>query len=351
MDAINQNPPEITPQILDLVAQIDEFKGRWETLGNLPTERLDRLSAISARDAIAATHRLEGAELTEATVARLMARQSLKSFANRTEQLAAGYAETLARITRQAMSLECSGYHLKELHRQLHAYGDKDSWHRGKYKTSVTSQGAMEQEGHARGFIFDVASAFETPRLMTQLFSWYQTTRENRSLHPLLAIAMFVAMFLRIAPFQDGNARMSRLIITLLLLKAGYSHARYSPIESAFEADVEEYFQSRLITSRSLGTQRPHWTPWLAFFLTAVRSQCVHLAHKLERERQVAARMPSLSLAILEHARHHGRLTMAGAILITGASRHTLKPHFRQLVDAGHLTRHGGGRSVWYGLY
>jgi hypothetical protein len=35
---------------------------------------------------------------------------------------------------------------------------------------------------------------------------------------------------------------------------------------------------------------------------------------------------------------------------LTGASRNTLKEHFRQLVEKGHLTRHGGGRSTWYTL-
>jgi len=35
---------------------------------------------------------------------------------------------------------------------------------------------------------------------------------------------------------------------------------------------------------------------------------------------------------------------------LTGASRNTLKEHFRQLDEKGHLTRHGGGRSTWYTL-
>lgn len=43
-----------------------------------------------------------------------------------------------------------------------------------------------------------------------------------------------------------------------------------------------------------------------------------------------------------------GRITMGDAIKLTGASRNTLKQHFRSLVENGHLTRHGAGRGSWY---
>ena len=46
----------------------------------------------------------------------------------------------------------------------------------------------------------------------------------------------------------------------------------------------------------------------------------------------------------------HGRITMAEAIKLTGASRNTLKQHFRDLIERKHLESHGSGRGVWYGL-
>ncbi|MFO1510704.1 MAG: hypothetical protein U1F31_13160 [Steroidobacteraceae bacterium] len=39
------------------------------------------------------------------------------------------------------------------------------------------------------------------------------------------------------------------------------------------------------------------------------------------------------------------------AIKLTGASRNTLKQHFRALVERGTLAQHGSGRGVWYGLH
>ncbi|MBI3526213.1 MAG: Fic family protein, partial [Betaproteobacteria bacterium] len=35
---------------------------------------------------------------------------------------------------------------------------------------------------------------------------------------------------------------------------------------------------------------------------------------------------------------------------LTGASRNTLKQHFRALVVRGHLNQRGSGRGVWYAL-
>jgi DeoR/GlpR family transcriptional regulator of sugar metabolism len=60
--------------------------------------------------------------------------------------------------------------------------------------------------------------------------------------------------------------------------------------------------------------------------------------------------MSDLAVQILDQAREHGRVSIGEIIKLTGASRNTLKQHFRQLVEKGHLTRHGGGRSTWYTL-
>ncbi len=51
------------------------------------------------------------------------------------------------------------------------------------------------------------------------------------NLHPLLVIAIFVVVFLAIHPFQDGNGRLSRVLTSLLLLRAGYAHVPYSSLE------------------------------------------------------------------------------------------------------------------------
>jgi DeoR/GlpR family transcriptional regulator of sugar metabolism len=53
---------------------------------------------------------------------------------------------------------------------------------------------------------------------------------------------------------------------------------------------------------------------------------------------------------ILDFARDHERVSTGDMVRLTGASRNTLKQQFRQLVERGYLTRHGGGRTTWYTL-
>lgn len=87
----------------------------------------------------------------------------------------------------------------------------------------------------------------------------------------------------------------------------------------------------------------PDWQPWLKFFLRALHQQMKRLAAKVERKKLVVAALAELSVQIVDHARHHGRVTI-------GVSRNTLKEHFRKLVENGHLARHGTGKGSWYAL-
>lgn len=86
------------------------------------------------------------------------------------------------------------------------------------------------------------------------------------------------------------------------------------------------------------------------FFLRSLAEQVRRLEKKVEREKIVLAALPELSLQIVEFAREHGRVTMMDAIKLAGASRNTLKQHFRDLAGRNHLGQHGSGRGVWYGL-
>ena len=55
------------------------------------------------------------------------------------------------------------------------------------------------------------------------------------------------------------------------------------------------------------------------------------------------AASPELSVLILELARGHGRVTVAEAVRVSGASRNTIKDHLKALAEQGHLILHGAG--------
>jgi len=174
--------------------------------------------------------------------------------------------------------------------------------------------------------------------------------REKNTLHPLLIVAIFVVVFLEIHPFQDGNGRLSRALTTLLLMQTGYAYVPYSSLESVIEQNKEAYYLALRQTQGTIRTDTPNWQPWLQFFLRALAEQVRRLEKKVEREKLVLAALPELSLQIVEFARDHGRVTIGDAIRLTGVSRNTLKQHFRQLAERGHLKQQGSGRGAWYEL-
>src|ERR1035441_6127798 len=85
----------ITPEVLTLIAEIDEFKGAWRALGTLAPERLSALRRVATIESIGSSTRIEGSKLSDRDVERLLANLEIKSFATRDEQEVAGYAEVM----------------------------------------------------------------------------------------------------------------------------------------------------------------------------------------------------------------------------------------------------------------
>ena len=346
----NLNQLQITAEILNLIASIDEFKGTWQALGTLAPERLSTLRRVASIESIGSSTRIEGAKLSDKQVEALLANLSISTFSSRDEQEMAGYADALNLIYAIWTDIKPTENHIRQLHRDLLQHSQKDAWHRGNYKTTSNSVAAFDTAGQQIGIVFQTASPFNTPSLMSELASWLENSQRESTLHPLIAIAIWVVVFLEIHPFQDGNGRLSRVMTTLLLLKAEYAYVAYSSLETIIEANKEAYYLALRQTQSTIRSDAPNWQPWLEFFLRSLAEQVKRLKIKIEHERIVIATLPTLSLQIIEHTKAHGRITMAEAVRLTGANRNTLKGHFRALVESNRLSVHGAGRGAWYQL-
>jgi Fic family protein len=343
-------PPRISSEILSLISTINEFKGAWRAYGTISPERLDALKHVATIESIGSSTRIEGSKLSDREVEKLMAGLSSTSFESRDEQEVAGYAKVMELVFTSWAYIPFNENHIQQLHRDLLTYVDKDEGHRGKYKTHENKVVARDTNGKVIGIVFETASPFDTPSRMADLVAWFRMEQESRTLHPLLAIAVFIVTFLAIHPFEDGNGRLSRVLTTLLLLQAGYAYVPYSSLESVIEQNKGGYYIALRQTQITIRTEQQDWEPWLLFFLRSLHAQVKRLEKKVENEKIVLAALPDLSLRILELTRERGRITLKSAVELTGANRNTAKLHLQKLLDAGHLKRHGAGRGVWYGL-
>jgi Fic family protein len=340
----------ITPEILRIITEIDEFKGAWVALGRVAPDRLTALRRVATIESIGSSTRIEGAKLSDAEVERLLAGLSVKSFTSRDEEEVAGYAEAMETIFGHWQEISLSENHIKQLHRDLLQFSSKDDRHRGEYKTHLNHFETIGPDGERLGIVFETATPFDTPRLMADLLETTQDYLKNGEVHPLIIIAFFIVVFLEIHPFQDGNGRLSRILTTLMLLRAGYAYVPYSSLESIIERSKHAYYLALRKTQQTIRTSAPDWQPWVLFFLKSLKQQKARLEKTIQREHLLHGNLPELSVQILELCRSRGRVTVAEAVKTTGANRNTIKDHIKALTHAGHLRRHGAGRGSWYGF-
>ena len=346
----NVSSLKITPELLSMIAEIDEFKGAWRAIGRIAPERLSGLQRVATIESIGSSTRIEGATLSDREVEQLISDLDIKFFASRDEQEVAGYAGVMETIFSSWQEIALTENHIKQLHGELLRYSSKDERHRGNYKTLPNNIEAFASDGESLGVIFETATPFETPRLMGELVAWTGDALERGKLHPLLVIAIFVVVFLEIHPFQDGNGRLSRVLTTLLLRRSGYEYVPYSSLESVIEQNKEGYYLALRQTQATIRSVEPDWHFWAVYFLRALQQQKRRLEAKIERERIIIGDLPELSVRILELARERGRVSVAEVTKATGVSRNTIKDHLKVLTNGGHLTRHGAGRGTWYAL-
>jgi Fic family protein len=344
----------LKPEYIKLVAEIDEFKGRWEALSTLSPDRLNKLRKIATIESIGSSTRIEGSLLSDEQVEALLSGLKTTSFKSRDEQEVAGYAEAMDLVFEAYGDLRLTENHVRQLHQTLLKHSTKDERHRGSYKSLSNSVVAIDADGREIGVVFETTSPFNTPREMESLVAWVRKAIDEESHHSLLIIAVFVVMFLAIHPFQDGNGRLSRVLTTLLLLRAGYQYVFYASLERVIEDNKDFYYKALRRTQKTLPTETPDWEPWIGFFLRCLKKQKDNLVRRLDIERiesqSADADLPALAVQIVALLRRHERQTIAQLTEGTKANHNTIKLRLRELVASGRVRQHGKARATWYTL-
>lgn len=287
----------ITPELLELISQIDEFKGRWNALQE-HTTGLNLLTDVASfgKNFTALFEPLKTAPLNAEILFKLM-----------------------PIIIKQAPLT------FRSIARPL----------------------VIEKGGHVYGEL-DTAAPEEVDAFIRPLMRWVDDVLEDRSVHPLIVVSLFTVIFLQICPFEKGNQRLARLLITLLLFRAGYTYAPYVSLEEIMMADPEAYFTALQTIQNEIAQGRPDWTPWLMFFIGRLKAQKDLLEGRLEKSAKDMSSLPRLSAKIMGLFKDHKELQMKEIERLTRGRRSTLKLRLGELVDQGYLKRHGAARSTWY---
>lgn len=265
-------PPDIhwTPDLVAKLSAADHAVGRLAGEGRrLPNPHL-MIRPFVRREAVLSS-RIEG---TETTLSELLAAEAgarvdraeadLREVRNYVTALEYG----LERLSDLPLSLRL----VRELHAKLMRGVRGDSATPGEFRRSQNWIGPP-------GCSLNDATYVPLPpdRLMEALGEWEEFLHEN-TLPPLGLLGVAHAQFEAIHPFLDGNGRVGRLLITLMLVERDLLSSPLLYLSAYFEATRQEYY-ARLLAV----TERGEWAEWLSYFLQGVALQAEDALGRIRR--------------------------------------------------------------------
>lgn len=217
-------------EIINLLSQIHEHKGKQELFLTRKPAVLDKLVEIAKIQSVEDSNKIEGIVTTAVRIKELMNQKTTPI--NRDEEEILGYRDVLNTIHESYEYIPISSNYILQLHKELFKYSEKGIG--GRYRNTQNSIVEKDKNGNAIE-IFKPLSPYETPSAIDQICNELNIAFDKKEVDSLLLIPIFIHDFLCIHPFNDGNGRMSRLLTTLLLYRQGYVIGKYISLESKIE--------------------------------------------------------------------------------------------------------------------
>jgi len=253
-------------KVLNLIAKIDSYKGKWNLIERQENIYLKELRKIATIESIGSSTRIEGGTLSDKEIEELLKNVKITELKTRDEQEVIGYFDTLEIIYENYDNIRLTENYIKQLHQNLLRYSDKDTGHLGQYK-SLSNKVVANYPGGVQNVIFNTTEVHLVESEMNNLINWSNEQFEKAEIHSLIIIAHFIYEFLSIHPFLDGNGRLSRLLTTLLLLQNDYLFIQYVSFENLIEKSKKEYYQALMEGQKNRNKENENISKWTLFFL------------------------------------------------------------------------------------
>jgi Fic family protein len=269
-------------RIMRLIATIDEYRGKWNAVEKYENRYLKELRKIATIESIGSSTRIEGATMTDEEVNQLLKDIKITKLKTRDEQEVIGYYEVLELIFDHFPEIQLSESYIKQLHQLLLKHSNKDERHRGVYK-NLSNKVVITYPTGEQKTIFATTEPALVEGEMFALIKWTNLQWNEKTIHPIIVLAVLVYEFLSIHPFQDGNGRLSRLLTTLFLLQQGYGFIQYISFENHIEKNKKAYYEALMSAQRKRNRQQDIIDKWLLFFLESMKT----LTEKLDQKYNV----------------------------------------------------------------
>jgi len=339
----DQLPPaiEYSGQLMARLSEGDRALGELNGLGRMLSNPGLLINPFIRKEAVLSS-KIEG---TRATITDLYAREAgqganLHPLSDVDEVL--NYVRALDYGLERIASLPISLRFMRELHERLMRGVRGEEMRPGEFRTSQNWIGPP-------GSVINNASYVPPPpqEMMEALgqFETYLHADDGRN-PPLVRLALIHVQFEMIHPFLDGNGRVGRLLITLLLVHWQLLTLPLLYLSAFFERRRDEYYR------RLSGVSHDgDWEGWIAYFLEGVRDESRDAANRAKRlqdlqqdwrDQVTGTRSSPLTLKVVDHLFEAPIITIPGIQALFGNVTYpTARKHVEKLLSAGILQPFG----------
>ena len=328
-------------EILGLVAQIHEFKGRQELYLRQKPAVLDKLIDIAKVQSTEASNKIEGIVTTNTRVQQLCMEKTTPK--NRDEEEIMGYRDGLNTIHENYEYIPLRASYILQLHQDLYKYSERGIG--GRFKSTQNYIAATYPDGTQK-ILFTPLAPYETPEAVDTICDSFNRAIDSCVIDPLVLIPIFINDFLCIHPFNDGNGRMSRLLTTLLLYRCGYVVGRYISLESKIEKTKEKYYEVLNTCGIDWHEGNNDPTPFVKYLLSII------LAAYREFEDRVDLfdeKLPAIELVRKAVNDKIGKFTKSEIMeMVPSIGKASVENALKKLIEEGVVQRHGKGKNTFY---
>ncbi len=328
-------------EILELVAAIYKEMGKQELYLKQRPDELEKLTEIAKIQSTEASNAIEGIVTTNTRIRQLVEEKTTPR--NRDEEEIAGYRDVLNLIHENFDVIPLTRNYILQMHKILYSHTNNPI--AGKTKDVQNYISVTYADGQTR-ILFTPLAPYETPGALDMICEEYNRVIGNAELEPLIAITIFIHDFLCIHPFNDGNGRMSRLLMTLLLYRSGFYVGKYISLEAEIDHNKDLYYQALQESQTGWMEGTEDVVPFIKYILGTI------LSAYLKFEDRVSIVEPKMSAEDMVRKAVHmkiGRFTKQDIReLCPSLSISSVEGALRKMVAAGELKREGAGRAIHY---
>lgn len=328
-------------EVVSLLVQIHEFKGRQELYLRQKSEELKRLVELAKVQSTESSNKIEGIVTTNTRIRELVAEKTAPR--NRDEKEIAGYRDVLAMIHEHYEYIPIRSSVILQMHRDLYKYSGSAIG--GRFKNTQNYISATTADG--KSFVLYTPPApHETPEAIDRICEQYSLAIDNGFVDRLLLIPVFINDFLCIHPFNDGNGRMSRLLTTLLLYQGGYMIGKYISLEHIIEKTKETYYDVLQDTSEGWYEGTNSYTPFIKYLLGIVLNAYREFENRVDLFSGKQTAYDIVKKAIDRQTADFTKAEMMDQCPTIKSS--SVESALKRLCDEGYLKKIGRGRATKY---